>query len=166
MAAAPLLLHLLLVVIATIIITPTAGNMVPNPDLIVSFLIGVPTISPSNIYGAPLSLTQAGAAIVSEVGPDQATSDAVNTKSGGFFDVTLISTAPEAEAGCTYRHDPCVCLLRCPTWQTRYGDGSACQGGGLPNCDLGYCHSNPNSFSPCDPPMDQIPLLSSWTIDV
>ena len=160
-AAPPLLLHLLLVVIAT---TPTTSNIVPNPDLTVSFLIGVPSISPSNVYGAPLSLTQAGAAIVSEVGPDQTTSDAVNTKSGGFFDVTLISIAPDAD--CTYTPDPCVCLLRCPTGQTRYGDGSACQGGGLPNCDLGYCHSNPNSLSPCDPPMDQIPFLSSWTIDV
>ena len=48
------------------------------------------------------------------------------------------------ESGCTYSADPCVCLSRCPAGQTRYGDGSACRGGGLPNCDLGYCHNNPN----------------------
>ena len=35
-------------------------------------------------------------------------------------------------------------LLRCPASQSRYGDGSACRGGGLPNCDLGFCHNNPN----------------------
>ena len=69
---------------------------------------------------------------------------------------SIPETSTTPEAGCTYTNTnflegaTCVCLLRCPTGQTRFGDGSACGGGGLPNCDLGYCHSNPNSFSPCD----------------
>jgi hypothetical protein len=48
------------------------------------------------------------------------------------------------EDSCNYAQHPCVCQLRCPTGQARYGDGSACEGGGVQNCDLGYCHGNPN----------------------
>jgi hypothetical protein len=33
--------------------------------------------------------------------------------------------------------------------QTRNGDGSACSGGGKPNCDLGYCSGHTNNFARC-----------------
>ena len=66
-------------------------------------------------------------------------------------DVATFSTSGGSssvmEPGCSYSSDPCVCLLRCPVGQSRVGDGSACQGGGQPNCDLGYCHGNPNNPS-------------------
>jgi hypothetical protein len=68
----------------------------------------------------------------------------------GVKQFTLTNTFVGKESGCTYSSDPCVCLLRCPQGQSRYGDGSACSGGGLPNCDLGYCKNSPNvGMSPC-----------------
>ena len=49
----------------------------------------------------------------------------------------------------------CWCNLPCPPGQSRYGDGSACQGGGLPTCDLGYCANAPNGNMPsCTTPVD------------
>ena len=54
------------------------------------------------------------------------------------------------EPGCTYGPSgsrppgtECVCNLRCPPGMKRWGDGSACEGGGK-QCDLGGCHGHPN----------------------
>jgi hypothetical protein len=38
----------------------------------------------------------------------------------------------------------CWKALECPPGMSHYGDGSACQGGGRPNCDLSWCW-NPNN---------------------
>ena len=50
---------------------------------------------------------------------------------------------PGPEPGCTYSGDPCVCLLRCPLGQKRYGDGSACRDTGwsqpMENQACRYC---------------------------
>lgn len=45
----------------------------------------------------------------------------------------------------------CWLQLACPEGQTRYGDGSACRGGGLPTCDLGFCSNQPNGGMPSCP---------------
>jgi hypothetical protein len=53
------------------------------------------------------------------------------------------------ESGCRYNHgdNGCVCKQRCPAGMKRYGDGSACTGGGK-RCDFGWCHNNPNGGLP------------------
>jgi hypothetical protein len=135
------------------------------PDLSIHFPpTNIPVSTPSNINGNPLRLQATGGVLSNKVGPDQATTNAIDTEAGGYIKVILSSNS--AEPGCTYSQDPCVCLLRCPTGQTRYGDGSACRGGGLPNCDLGYCHNNPNAYSPCVISSGEIPLSSEWTVDL
>ena len=62
--------------------------------------------------------------------------------------------AASPEPGCAYgtlatahgaRGAECVCNLRCPAGMKRWGDGSACEGGGKKPCDLGGCHGHPNS---------------------
>jgi hypothetical protein len=71
---------------------------------------------------------------------------------GGEFAALTRSQGPAStpEDGCTYSLHPCVCSLRCPVGMHRYGDGSGCTGGDTPNCDLGWCHSNPNNLPTCD----------------
>ena len=43
----------------------------------------------------------------------------------------------------------CWCQIACPKGQIRWGDGSACKGGGKPSCDLGHCTGSPNNLPPC-----------------
>merc|ERR1712010_349333 len=43
----------------------------------------------------------------------------------------------------------CWCQIACPKGQIRWGDGSACKGGGKPTCDLGHCQGSPNNLPPC-----------------
>jgi len=66
-----------------------------------------------------------------------------------------------AESGCGEHHSGSVCDrcwwtdLRCPAGQSRGyvasgGDGSRCTGGGMDECDLGYCADAPNiGLAPC-----------------
>ena len=75
---------------------------------------------------------------------ERAVDGQVSTSTSSAVVVSTSSSAGTPEAGCSYSYHPCVCKLRCPAGQVRYGDGSACTGGGVPNCDLGYCHNNPN----------------------
>ncbi len=49
----------------------------------------------------------------------------------------LCTTVPSTNCACWFK-------LRCPPGMSRYGDGSACSGGGFPNCDLGYCSNQAN----------------------
>jgi hypothetical protein len=145
-----------LYVAAAALITGTYSINVPNPDVTIDFDNGVPISTPSNVNGDPFSIGSGGGSISTQIGPDQLNKDAIDTEIGGYAEVLMASSTPEA--GCTYMGDPCVCLLRCPNGQSRYGDGSACRGGSQSNCDLGYCHSNPNPYSPCVQSTGKIPL--------
>jgi hypothetical protein len=54
-----------------------------------------------------------------------------------------------AVSNSNFHHNRCWCNLPCPAGQTRYGDGSACSGGGKATCDLGYCANSPNNYPRC-----------------
>ena len=72
-------------------------------------------------------------------------SKSLNVWSRTINELVVKNGAVGLDDSCTYSEDPCVCLLRCPAGQVRYGDGSACTGGGLPDCDLGYCLNSPTT---------------------
>ena len=76
------------------------------------------------------------------------------------------ATIAVGEAGCAYDLDPCVCSLRCPIGMHRFGDGSACHGEGHDDCDLGYCHDNPNSLPPCALPDENHVMLATRSAQV
>ncbi len=52
--------------------------------------------------------------------------------------------------------------MDCPEGQTKYGDGSACTGGGKPNCDLGFCSNSPNGNMPQCPFPGSDPSNLGW----
>eukprot|EP00294_Goniomonas_avonlea_P005175 CAMPEP_0114552440 /NCGR_PEP_ID=MMETSP0114-20121206/7125_1 /TAXON_ID=31324 /ORGANISM="Goniomonas sp, Strain m" /LENGTH=856 /DNA_ID=CAMNT_0001737315 /DNA_START=17 /DNA_END=2587 /DNA_ORIENTATION=+ len=60
--------------------------------------------------------------------------------------------AVKATAGAKKHLTQCWNMLPCPKGMKRYGDGSACRGGGKPTCDLGWCAGRPNGYKPCTPP--------------
>ena len=88
--------------------------------------------------------------------------------------LALVGATAAADSQCAasnsaFHHNSCWCKLPCPAGQTRYGDGSACQGGGKPNCDLGHCAGSPNGFAPCvmsapDPEPDDVTTTTAHPI--
>jgi len=75
---------------------------------------------------------------------------------GGRSCAPVLNAAGRKHALATTTHakanlNQCWNMLPCPHGQKRYGDGSACRGGGRPSCDLGWCAGRPNRLPRCVP---------------
>lgn len=77
-------------------------------------------------------------------------------------------TAAEVATCAPHRSCKSWCWLEmpCPVGQQRYGDGSACSGGGKPNCDLGFCSNQPNGGMPSCPVTQPTPAALGKSSDV